>query len=62
VNAHLPVRIKKGCKITEVMVELHFIDEIVIDDYFHCYALNFLLSKSKREMWSTIEDLITKLK
>jgi hypothetical protein len=53
---------KKGCRITKVMVEFHFIDEIVIDDYFHCYALNFLLSRSKREMWSTIGDLITKLK
>jgi hypothetical protein len=53
---------KKWCRITEMIVELHFIDEIVIDDYFHCYTSNFLLSKSKREMWSTIEDLITKLK
>jgi hypothetical protein len=53
---------KKESRVAEVMVELYFIDEIVKDSDFHCYASNFLPLMNKREMWSTIRDLITKLK
>jgi hypothetical protein len=43
--------IKKGCNISEVvMIELHSMDRIIIEDNFHFFTKYFCL-RSKREMW-----------
>jgi len=41
---------KKGCNIEEVMKEFHVIEEVVFDSEFYCFATEFFMVRSKREM------------
>lgn len=44
----------KGCSIREVMGELHSIPGVIIASDFHDFATEYLSSRRKREMWSTM--------
>lgn len=52
----------KGCSICEVMIELHSILGVSVDDEFHDFASEFLLQQRRREMWDTMGSLEEKLK
>ena len=53
---------RQGCSIPEVMVELHSIPGVSIDDDFYDFAMEYLSLRRKREMWSNTGDLEHKLK
>jgi hypothetical protein len=41
---------KKGCNIEKVMKEFHVIEEVVFGSEFYCFATEFFMIRSKREM------------
>jgi len=47
---------KKGCSIEEAMKEFHSIEEVVFDNKLYCFATEFFIIRSKREMWAAIGD------
>ncbi|KAG5252433.1 L10-interacting MYB domain-containing protein [Salix suchowensis] len=51
----------KGCSICEVMIELHSIPGILVDNEFHDFASEFLLQQRRREMSATMRSLEEKL-
>lgn len=53
---------RQGCSIPEVMAELHSIPKISFEDDFHDFATEYLSSRRKREMWSSMGGLEEKLK
>ena len=53
---------RQGCNIPEVMVELHSILRLLIDNDFHNFAIEYLSLRRKREMWSSMGGLEEKLK
>jgi hypothetical protein len=48
---------KKGCSIEEVMKEFHFVEEVVFGSELYCFATEFFMVRSKREMWAAIGDM-----
>ena len=48
---------KKGCSIEEVMKEFHSIEEVVFGSELYCFATEFFMVWSRREMWATIGDM-----
>ncbi|KAI5585082.1 hypothetical protein BDE02_06G122400 [Populus trichocarpa] len=48
---------KKGCSIEEVMKEFHSIEEVVFDSELYCFAIEFFMVRSRREMWAAIGDM-----
>jgi len=52
---------KKGCSIEEVMTEFHSIEEVVFDSELYCFATEFFMVRSRREMWAAIGDLDRKI-
>ena len=57
VNARQVFWIKKGCSIEEVMKEFHSIEEVVFGSELYCFATEFFMVRSRREMWATIGDM-----
>jgi len=53
---------RQGYSIPEVMVELHSISRVSIDDDLHDFAIEYLSLRRKREMWSSMGGLEKKLK
>ncbi|XP_073264533.1 uncharacterized protein [Populus alba] len=53
---------REGCSIPEVMAELHSIPGVSIEDDFHDFATEFLVSRRKREMWASMGDKQQKLR
>ncbi|KAL9394245.1 hypothetical protein Peur_013530 [Populus x canadensis] len=53
---------REGCSIPEVMVELHSIPGVSVDDDFHDFATEYLSLRRKREMWSSMGDMQQKLR
>ncbi|KAL9347452.1 hypothetical protein Peur_058818 [Populus x canadensis] len=52
---------KKGCSIEEVMTEFHSIEEVVFGSELYCFATEFFMVRSRREMWAAIGDLDRKI-
>ncbi|KAL9337380.1 hypothetical protein Peur_069149 [Populus x canadensis] len=50
-------RKRKGCSIEEVMKEFHSIEEVVFDSELYCFATEFFMVRSRREMWAAICDM-----
>ncbi|KAI5557663.1 hypothetical protein BDE02_08G132800 [Populus trichocarpa] len=48
---------KKGCSIEEVMKEFHSIEEVVFGSELYCFATEFFMVRSRREMWAAIGDM-----
>ncbi|XP_061958943.1 L10-interacting MYB domain-containing protein-like [Populus nigra] len=48
---------KKGCSIEEVMKEFHSIEEVVFDSELYCFATEFFMVRSRREMWAAMGDV-----
>jgi len=48
---------KKRCSIEEVMKEFHSIEEVVFDSELYCFATEFFMVRSRREMWAAIGDM-----
>jgi len=48
---------KKGCRIEEVMKELHSIDEVQFGSELHIFSIEFFCLRSKREMWAPMRDI-----
>ena len=55
VNAHQVVGIKK-CRIKEVIKDFHSIEEVVFGSELYCFATEFFMVRSRREIWAAIED------
>ena len=53
---------REGCSIREVMVELHSIPGVSIEDEFHDFATEYLSLRRKREMWASMGDKQQKLR
>jgi len=53
---------RKWCNILEVMIELHFIEEVTIGDEFHGFVNKYLSLRQTREMQASMGDLKKKLK
>jgi hypothetical protein len=53
---------KKWCSISVVMIEIHSIPGVLIEDDFHDFATKYLSLRRKREMWSSMRDLKNNLK
>jgi hypothetical protein len=47
----------KGYSILEVMIELHCIPGVTIEDNFHDFASEYLSLRMKREMWACMGNL-----
>ncbi|KAI5599220.1 hypothetical protein BDE02_02G183500 [Populus trichocarpa] len=47
---------REGCSIREVMVELHSIPGVSIEDEFHDFATEYLSLRRKKEMWASMGD------
>jgi hypothetical protein len=52
---------KKGCSIEEVMTEFHSIEEVVFGSELYCFATEFFMVRSRREMWAAIGDMDRKV-
>jgi hypothetical protein len=52
----------KGYSILEVMIELHCIPGVTIEDNFHDFASEYLSLRMKREMWASMGNLEKKIK
>jgi hypothetical protein len=52
---------KKRCSIEEVMTEFHSIEEVVFGSELYCFATEFFMVRSRREMWAAIGDLDRKI-
>ncbi|XP_011041083.1 PREDICTED: uncharacterized protein LOC105137151 [Populus euphratica] len=50
-------RDKIGCSISEVMIEIHSIPDIIFGDDLYWFATEYLSRRNKREMWAAIGDL-----
>jgi hypothetical protein len=48
---------KKGCSIEEVMKEFHSVEEVVFGSELYCFATEFFIVRSRREMWAAIGDM-----
>jgi len=48
---------KKGCSIEEVMKEFHSVEEVVFGSELYCFATEFFMVRSRREMWAAIGDM-----
>jgi hypothetical protein len=48
---------KKGCSIEEVMTEFHSIEEVVFSSELYCFATEFFMVRSRREIWAAISDM-----
>jgi hypothetical protein len=48
---------KKGCSIEKVMKEFHSIKEVVFGSELYCFATEFFMVRSRREMWVVIGDM-----
>uniref|UniRef100_A0A2K1XDM4 Myb/SANT-like domain-containing protein n=1 Tax=Populus trichocarpa TaxID=3694 RepID=A0A2K1XDM4_POPTR len=48
---------KKGCSIEEVMTEFHSIEEVVFGSELYCFATEFFMVRSRREIWAAISDM-----
>jgi len=48
---------KKGCSIEEVMTEFHSIEEVVFGSELYCFATEFFIVRSRREIWAAISDM-----
>ncbi|KAG6758959.1 hypothetical protein POTOM_035422 [Populus tomentosa] len=53
---------QQGCNIPEIVVELHLILGVSIDDDFYEFATEYLSLKRKPEMWFSMGVLEEKLK
>nr|XP_034907417.1 uncharacterized protein LOC118043511 [Populus alba] len=53
---------REGCSIPEVIAELHSIPGVSIEDDFHDFTTEFLISRRKREMWASMGDKQQKLR
>ena len=53
---------REGCSIPEVMAELHSIPGVSIEDDFHDFVTEFLISRRKREMQASMGDKQQKLR
>jgi hypothetical protein len=42
----------KWCSIEEVMAEFHSIDEVVFRSELYCFATEYFMVISRREMWA----------
>jgi len=47
---------EKGCSIEEAMKGFHSIEEVVFDNELYCFATEFFIVRSKREIWAAIGD------
>ncbi|KAI5572555.1 hypothetical protein BDE02_10G019600 [Populus trichocarpa] len=47
---------KKGCSIEEVMKEFYSIEKVVFGSELYCFATEFFMVRSMREMWAAIGD------
>jgi hypothetical protein len=47
---------KKGCSIEEVIKEFYSIEEVVFGNELYCFATEFFIVRSRREMWAAIGD------
>jgi hypothetical protein len=47
---------KKGCSIEEVIKEFYLIEEVVFNSELYCFATEFFMVRSRREMWAAIGD------
>jgi len=45
----------KWCSIEEVMAKFHSIDEVVFMNELYCFATEYFMVRSRREMWATLE-------
>lgn len=50
-------RDKIGCSISEVMMEIHSIPDIIFGDDLYYFATEYLSRRNKREIWAAIGDL-----
>ncbi|KAL9382378.1 hypothetical protein Peur_025413 [Populus x canadensis] len=48
---------RQSCSIPKVMVELHSIPRVAIDDDFHDFVTKYLNLRMKKEMWSSMGGL-----
>jgi len=48
---------KKGCSIEKVMKEFHSIKKVVFGSELYCFATEFFMVRSRREMWVVIGDM-----
>ena len=53
---------REGCRIREVMAELHSIPGVSIEDEFHNFATEYLSLRRKKEMWASMGDKQQKLR
>jgi hypothetical protein len=47
---------EKGYSIEEAMKGFHSIEKVVFDNELYCFATEFFIVTSKREMWAAIGD------
>ena len=45
---------KKECSIEEVIKDFHSIEKVVFGCEFYCFATEFLMVRSRREIWAAI--------
>jgi hypothetical protein len=53
---------REGCSIRKVMVELHSIPGVSIEDEFHDFVTKYISLRRKREMWASMGDKQHKLR